>query len=420
MILNWLITVPRRLVMVGLRPVVALRPASRQMALALFLWGIGEGLWIFVRPLYVAELGGNPAQAGQVLAAAGLAPMLLMLPSGRIIDRFGPRMVLVVNWWIGTVSAVLLALAPGWEWLFLGFFMYSVSASAIPAIDVYVARDVYQDSGTGSVESRDMQAAIAVVFAAYFAGTILSPLVGGWLGETLGLRNVFWFSAVWFLFSTLVVQAMPSLPDYHHVEHPASHESQRAWWQFTPAQRRVYATLLTIFFFVALGYALIPSYLEIRRGLTFGILGALGSATAIGGMVWMLVLGRFHSRVAIGLAALLLAVAFAGVLLTPAGGWLVPAMVGVYFLLGIYLTIRTLALQVASEYTPPQQHGTAFGMVETMFGVGAFVGPWAAGLLFTAAPEWPFLVAAIALVPLAGAAWWLLRPPGAVIPPKSK
>ena len=133
-----------------LRPYQMMGPAARRLSLAVFLWGLSEGLWMYIRPLYVSELGGNPAQIGQVLAISGLAPVLFMLPAGRLSDLIGPRKLMIVGWWIGTLATVLLACAPDWTWLAPAFFLYSVSASAIPAMNAYVALDVTQREGPES------------------------------------------------------------------------------------------------------------------------------------------------------------------------------------------------------------------------------------------------------------------------------
>ncbi len=390
-----------------LEPVMMMRPASRKMALAMMLWGLGEGLWLYIRPLYITSLGGNPVQVGQVLATAGLAPVLLMLPAGRLIDRTGPRRLMLATWWLGTVAAILLAMAPGWQWLIPGFFLYAMSASSLPAINAYIARDTQ----LGGHPDRSVQSAISTVYAAYFAGTIFSPMIGGWLGQTFGLRTVFWISAGWFLLSTLTVLQTPELPwDHVHGSAGGGQSSASAWWRMTPAQVRIYAVLLIVFFVMSLGYLLVPTYLEDVRGLPVGLIGSLGAATATGGVVWTFVLGRRHSHQALAAGAGLMALAFAGLLVAPGGLGQIPAMVAVYFLLGVYLTARALSLGVVSEHTPPQYRGTAFGLVETAFGIGAFAGPWMAGLLYAVRPWLPFVIALGMLVFMSGVIWLALKP----------
>ena len=36
------------------------------LSLSLFLWALGEGLFIFILPIYMTELGASPVQIGQL------------------------------------------------------------------------------------------------------------------------------------------------------------------------------------------------------------------------------------------------------------------------------------------------------------------------------------------------------------------
>jgi predicted MFS family arabinose efflux permease len=47
---------------------------NRLMALALFLWASGEGLFAYIQPIYVQQLGASPVQIGGVLSLAGCWP----------------------------------------------------------------------------------------------------------------------------------------------------------------------------------------------------------------------------------------------------------------------------------------------------------------------------------------------------------
>ena len=58
------------------------------MALALLLWGLGEGLFLYIQPLHLEELGADSVRIGTVLAAAGIARALAFIPSGALADRF--------------------------------------------------------------------------------------------------------------------------------------------------------------------------------------------------------------------------------------------------------------------------------------------------------------------------------------------
>ena len=52
------------------------------MALALLLWGLGEGLFFYIQPLYIEQLGANPVQIGSVLSAASIVmPVVTSAPA---------------------------------------------------------------------------------------------------------------------------------------------------------------------------------------------------------------------------------------------------------------------------------------------------------------------------------------------------
>ena len=397
-----------------LQPFRMMGPAARRLSLAVFLWGLGEGLWLYVRPLYAAELGANSVQVGQVLGVMGLAPTLVMIPAGRLVDRFGSRLIMILGWWIGTLGVVAVALAPDWRWLAMALFVYATSAFAIPAMNAYIALEAGQRPSDAD-SNQLIQTSISQVFASYFAGTVFSPLVGGWLGQQFGLRAVFWVAAGWFVLSSLVASRVPRpVPAPPRV--PVDRASPGAarmvpWWRLTGAQIRIYGVLAVLFFCMALGYALVPSYLRDVRGLEVETVGGLGSATAAGGIIWLLLLGKRHSRKALVIATGLMALALGLLLAVPVAPYQVVALAGVYFLLGVYLTARSLSLGVVSAHTPPDQRGTSFGILETIWGVGVSAGPWLAGWLYSLAPDVPFKVTLLTLPPLMAVTWLALRTP---------
>jgi len=395
----------------GLR--VAWSAAEQRVAAALFLWGVGEGLWMYIRPLYIAELGGSPVEIGQVLGLAGLGAALVMLPTGRLIDRFGPRRLMIPGWWLGLAGTVGLALAPDWRWSIPAFVLYAVSSFAVPAINAYIAQEAMAHHA--SFDPRVAQSAIARTNAAYLSGAILSPLAGGWLGELFGLRAVFWISAVWFVLSLWVVLGAPGLTG----SRPLAGEPQRAisitpgrW--FSVVQARVFVSLAILFFFMAMGYTLVPTYLENVLGLPIGLIGGLGAATAAGGVFWMLALRQRPPRLALMTAIGLVALALAALLYGSTGWAQLPILIGVYFLLGVYQTARVLSLSVASQHVSTTRRGTSFGLVEMLFGLGSFFGPAAAGWLYGGvSAQTPFLVALAVLLALLGLGWFIFRPPNA-------
>ena len=64
---------------------------NRLMTLALFLWGAGEGLFLYILPLYMQQLGATPEEVGVVLALAAFLTACSFIPGGLLADHFDPK-----------------------------------------------------------------------------------------------------------------------------------------------------------------------------------------------------------------------------------------------------------------------------------------------------------------------------------------
>ena len=68
-----------------------------QIYLPAMLMHVGWAMVIPVIPLYARELGASHALTGLVVSAKGFGPLLLNIPSGILISRFGNRWLLIVS-----------------------------------------------------------------------------------------------------------------------------------------------------------------------------------------------------------------------------------------------------------------------------------------------------------------------------------
>ncbi len=84
-----------------IRRLVPPTPMSRQLAIQSLLTASGSGAFTTVSAVFllrVLEL--SPGQVGIGLTTALVARFLLAYPTGRIVDRFGPRLI----WWISAAA----------------------------------------------------------------------------------------------------------------------------------------------------------------------------------------------------------------------------------------------------------------------------------------------------------------------------
>src|SRR5271155_4607630 len=134
-------------------------------------------------------LNGDTSSAARMLGIFGTvfaAMQFFFSPVvGSLSDRYGRRpLVLLSNFGLG-LDYVLMAWAPTLNWLFLGRIISGLTSSSIPTAMAYMA----------DVTPRERRAAaFGMLNAAFGAGFVLGPAVGGILGN-INPRLPFWVAA---------------------------------------------------------------------------------------------------------------------------------------------------------------------------------------------------------------------------------
>ena len=97
------------------------------IALAMFTWGLGEGLFFYFQPIYLERLGANPIQIGAILGGFGLAMTVSHLPAGYLADRIGRKPLLVAAWIFGMMATWIMALANSLPVFVIGILLYGTT-----------------------------------------------------------------------------------------------------------------------------------------------------------------------------------------------------------------------------------------------------------------------------------------------------
>ena len=158
--------------------------------LTVMIDAIGIGLIIPVMPDLVQEVGGGTlAQAaiwGGILSTTFAVMQFLFGPVvGGLSDRFGRRPVLLVALVVMALDYVLMALAGAMWLLLLGRVIGGITAATHSTASAYIA-DISAP--------HERAARFGLVGAAFGAGFVLGPLLGGLLAE-YGTRAPFWVAA---------------------------------------------------------------------------------------------------------------------------------------------------------------------------------------------------------------------------------
>lgn len=346
------------------------------VGMAMLTWGLGEGMFYFFQPLYLQELGADPLKIGSILGLVGLAMTLSFLPAGYLSDRFGRRPLLVLAWVIGTLSTVLMALADSLPVLVVGMVIYGSTGFVTVPLYSYL---------TAARGKFSVGRALTLNSAFYNLGYILGPLLGGIIGEQMGLRTNFRFAAIIFLASSGFIFLIRSQP----VE---KIEDGRPTPGLRTLGRGSFGRYVLLVFFMMFGMylpqPLSQNFLQNERGLSLVAIGQLLSARSGGIVILNLVFGQLNARL--------------GYILTQIGMGLFTLLIWLgtgypfyfmgYLLIGSYITGRGLAIAQGRALVQSVNMGLAYGMLETAMATAMVLGPPLAGFLYQINPELIYII----------------------------
>jgi len=338
------------------------------VSLALFTWGIGEGLFLYFVPLYLEQLGANPITIGSVFGAFGFAMMVAHIPAGYLSDRIGRRPMIQAAWIIGLVAAWAMGLAPSLPLFIVGYVLYGVTGFVSSPLFSYV---------TAARGELTAGRAMTLTSAMYNLGAVLGPVSGGWIGEHFNIQTIFLISAVVFIVSTgLVFFLKPQPRDVH--EGDGSGKNLLANTRFL--------SFLGVSFFVMfamyLPQPLSPNFLQNERGITLSQMGLIGSLGSLGNVAFNLILGQLNTRLGFVLGQVCVALFALSLWKGTGQAWY---MLG-YFLLGGFRAARMLAMAQVRVLIHQAQMGLAYGITEAGNSAALILAPLLAGYLYDKDP----------------------------------
>lgn len=351
------------------------------IAIALFTWGIGEGMFFNFQPIYLAQLGSNPQEIGVILGAFGAAMTVTHIPAGHLADRLGRRPLLVSAWTMGLLSTLVMAAARDLPLFVAGMLGYGLTAFVASPLSSYT---------TAARGNWSVARVLTLTTAAFNLGMVLGPLTGGWLGDRFGLRSVYFVAAAIFLVSTSVIILIQNQPRDHH--DPASPPPALLANTRLLGFLGVYAFAV---FAMYLPVPLTPNFLEGVRGLSLTQTGIIFTAGALGNALLSIFMGRFSPRLGFPLSQAMVGL-FALFVWRGAG---LPVFALAYFLLGGFRAARPMAMAEARALVHDSQMGLTYGAMETIASIIFIVAPPLAGFIFERDPYlvYPLAIGLIAL-----------------------
>lgn len=342
------------------------------IAMAMVTWGIGEGMFLYFEPLYLQELGASPVLIGVILGGIGLAMTVAYLPAGYLADRYGRRPLLYAAWFLGTVATWMMAFANSLPIFVFASALYGFTSFVVVPLNSYI---------TAARGRLSVARALTLNSAAFNLGAIIGPLIGGWIGNQVGLRRTFFFAAIIFMLSSLIILFIRAQPVEDSTPQRIHHGLRGL---LNPRYTQYLFVVFIAMFFMYLPQPLSQNFLQNERGVNLAEIGQLIAARSAGIVVLSLVLGQINARLGFLLAH------FAMVLFTLflwRGSGISWYMLG-YLLLGSYQTARSLALAQGRSLVNEANMGLAYGMIETVSSLAIILAPPLAGILYARNPVW--------------------------------
>src|SRR5512133_2191535 len=164
-------------------------------AVTTFIWGLGEGLFIFFYPLALQQWQIDTVQIGAVLSLLGVIMAVVQAPAGYLSDRFGTRPLIRASLILGVIAAGMMAAANSLPFFVAGLIVYSITSFIVAPRNSYIT----QMRGSWSA-----QRGISFVSGSLLVGGIAGPMLGGRIAQAAGLAVVFRYSAGLFLIATVI------------------------------------------------------------------------------------------------------------------------------------------------------------------------------------------------------------------------
>jgi MFS family permease len=351
------------------------------LAVALFTWGIGEGMFFIFQPIYLQQWGASPVLIGFVIGGMGAAMAIAQIPAGYLADRLGGRALMRAAWVIGLAATMIMGLASSMNIFIAGMLIYGLTAFVTAPLNSYIA----SARGKWSIER-----AITFGSAMFQMGAISGPILGGILGQRFGLKAVYLIAAAIFVISCATMFLVsPQLVESHH-ETASKGKLHR---------NGPFITFLVLSFFTVLATTLpqplTPNFLQNQRSLSLETIGQMGSLASLGSVIFSFTLGNLSGvngflvgQLAVGLFTLIL--------------WRGNNIIWIslsYLLLGGYRLMRNMGLAYSRSLIHTADTGLAFGVVETVNAFAIILAPALAGFIYNSNP---LSVYTISLVMIAG------------------
>lgn len=357
----------------------------------LFLVFMGISLVIPVVPTIMDELYLSGSVVGYLVAAFALFQLIASPISGRWVDRYGRRRMILIGLVIFAFSEFLFGIGQDVYVLFASRILGGISAAFImPGVTAYIA-DIT------TMEYRPK--ALGYMSAAISTGFIIGPGVGGFLAG-IGTRIPFFFAAGFALMAFVVSILFMHEPERYEDDIQVQVEGAQKGWRkiFIP----VFFISFMIIFITSFGLSSFESLFSLFADRKFGFtptdIAIMITGGGVLGAIFQVGLFGYLVKWLGEIKLIRYCLIFSGVLvfwMTLVHEYYAILLVTVTIFIGFDL-MRPAVTNYLSRIAGNEQ-GFAAGMNSMFTSIGNVIGPIIGGVLFDIDMDYPFYFATVLL-----------------------
>ena len=349
---------------------------------ATFIGAFGDGLYFYILPLYIRELGANPVDVGTFFSVMLLAAAFTPLLGGFLADKYNLKKAMIAGWLVWMPVPIIFSLAKNWVQLLPGAVLYGFWIGQ-PAFSAYIA---------SSAEKERMTLTFTILSSSWSLGYIFSPALGAYLSDAVGIQWVFYLTFILYGTCTSILFLISS-------QGVATQTSQLSSTATSFGRKKLLvwsAFFAMIMFFVLLVRPLVPQILRDEFHLTDSLVGILGSITFLGSGVLGIYLGRIGDKwkKAGAISVCMILCSVSAIILVLFNNFFALSLAS--FLMGASYTILSLIGAVISPIAPETSRARWISVPLSVGMFAAFLAPYLGGLLYKSSPYNPFLVFIVA------------------------
>jgi DHA1 family multidrug resistance protein-like MFS transporter len=392
----WLARVDYRRILTFGFPFEALNRDVKLICVSNFIGAFGEGLYIFVLPLYLIQLNASIVEVGFFFSIMYLFSALAPIPGGFLADKFDRRMVVFFSWGLWALTPLIYSFSNSWVEMLPGAILWGASMLGAPAIQAYVVT---------SAKDKTKSATLLASFSSTWAlGYIFSPAIGGYLTTVIGMKQVLWITTVLAVVCTSIYLLISSQHAPEKTENKESKTVKKSPKRRSISTRKrlfVWSVLYSsVIFAMQTGRTLIAPYLNSFVSAQEFYVGLFGSVNFAGVAVIGLLIARLGDRWSkvegILICILMYVTTVDAIMFFPNPLFLL----FVAFFWGGATTYGALIASSIGAMAPETSRGKWISIPTSTAMIAAVIAPYLSGYLYDSSPYLPFIVSLIAAIPV--------------------